>query len=126
MVVVGCGPVGALTANLLGARGVDTLVVERSTTPHGQSRAFSCDDEALRVYQQAGLLDRVRAEVSVPPLAEYVNRRAGSSPGSPCRRSTSVTGIRRCTSSTSPGSNGPCRPGWTGSTTSGSPSAPSW
>ena len=71
--VVGCGPVGALTANLLGARGVSTLVVERSATPHGQPRAFSCDDEALRIYQQAGLLDEVRDETIAPPLVEYVN-----------------------------------------------------
>ncbi|MFI7332939.1 bifunctional 3-(3-hydroxy-phenyl)propionate/3-hydroxycinnamic acid hydroxylase MhpA [Micromonospora aurantiaca (nom. illeg.)] len=71
--VVGCGPVGALTANLLGARGVTTLVVERSATPHGQPRAFSCDDEALRIYQQAGLLDEVRDETIAPPLVEYVN-----------------------------------------------------
>ncbi|RLQ04789.1 bifunctional 3-(3-hydroxy-phenyl)propionate/3-hydroxycinnamic acid hydroxylase [Micromonospora sp. BL1] len=71
--VIGCGPVGALTANLLGARGVTTLVVERSAAPHGQPRAFSCDDEALRIYQQAGLLDEVRDEMVAPPLVEYVN-----------------------------------------------------
>ncbi|MEU5902998.1 bifunctional 3-(3-hydroxy-phenyl)propionate/3-hydroxycinnamic acid hydroxylase [Micromonospora sp. NPDC047467] len=72
--VIGCGPVGALTANLLGARGVTTLVVERSAAPHGQPRAFSCDDEALRIYQQADLLDEVRGETIAPPLVEYVNR----------------------------------------------------
>ncbi|MGW3895472.1 bifunctional 3-(3-hydroxy-phenyl)propionate/3-hydroxycinnamic acid hydroxylase [Micromonospora profundi] len=71
--VIGCGPVGALTANLLGARGVTTLVVERSVAPHGQPRAFSCDDEALRIYQQAGLLDEIRGETIAPPLVEYVN-----------------------------------------------------
>ncbi|HEY0701001.1 MAG TPA: bifunctional 3-(3-hydroxy-phenyl)propionate/3-hydroxycinnamic acid hydroxylase, partial [Micromonospora sp.] len=71
--VVGCGPVGALTANLLGARGVDTLVVERSTTPHGQPRAFSCDDEALRILQQAGLADQIGADLHVPSLVRYVD-----------------------------------------------------
>ncbi|MEU8367296.1 bifunctional 3-(3-hydroxy-phenyl)propionate/3-hydroxycinnamic acid hydroxylase [Micromonospora tulbaghiae] len=71
--VIGCGPVGALTANLLGARGVTTLVVERSAAAHGQPRAFSCDDEALRIYQQAGLLDEVRDEMVAPSLVEYVN-----------------------------------------------------
>ncbi|WP_367128577.1 bifunctional 3-(3-hydroxy-phenyl)propionate/3-hydroxycinnamic acid hydroxylase [Saccharothrix sp. HUAS TT1] len=73
VVVVGCGPVGALTANLLGARGVRTLVVERSTEPHGQPRAFSCDDEALRIYQQAGLRDVVARDMHQPDRAEYVN-----------------------------------------------------
>lgn len=73
VVVVGCGPVGALTANLLGARGVRTLVVERDTAPHRQPRAFSCDDEALRIYQQAGLLDEVAKDMYPPKRAEYVN-----------------------------------------------------
>ncbi|GAB1509170.1 bifunctional 3-(3-hydroxy-phenyl)propionate/3-hydroxycinnamic acid hydroxylase [Actinophytocola sp. KF-1] len=73
VLVVGCGPVGALTANLLGVRGVRTLVVEHSTEPHGQPRAFSCDDEALRIYQQAGLRDEVVADMHVPSAAEYVN-----------------------------------------------------
>jgi 3-(3-hydroxy-phenyl)propionate hydroxylase len=73
VLVVGCGPVGAVTANLLGARGVRTLVVERSPEPHGQPRAFSCDDEALRVYQQAGLRDEVAAGMHTPSVADYVN-----------------------------------------------------
>ncbi|GAA1607764.1 bifunctional 3-(3-hydroxy-phenyl)propionate/3-hydroxycinnamic acid hydroxylase [Catellatospora bangladeshensis] len=74
VVIIGCGPVGALTANLLGVRGVSTLVVERSALPHGQPRAFSCDDEALRVYQQAGLLGQVGPYMHRPVLANYVNR----------------------------------------------------
>ncbi len=73
VVVVGCGPVGALTANLLAARGISTLVVERSTAPHGQPRAFSCDDEALRIYQQAGLLDQIAGDLHQPERADYVN-----------------------------------------------------
>lgn len=75
VVVVGCGPVGALTANLLGARGVRTLVVERAVGPHGQPRAFSCDDEALRIYQQAGLREVVAKDMHPPSVAEYVNAR---------------------------------------------------
>lgn len=73
VVVVGCGPVGALTANLLGVRGVRTLVVERDTAPHRQPRAFSCDDEALRIYQQAGLRGEVAKDMYPPRRAEYVN-----------------------------------------------------
>ncbi|MEH1013178.1 bifunctional 3-(3-hydroxy-phenyl)propionate/3-hydroxycinnamic acid hydroxylase [Micromonospora sp. CPCC 206060] len=73
--VIGCGPVGALTANLLGARGISTLVVERSVAPHGQPRAFSCDDETLRIYQQADLFDQVSRGMHAPTVAEYINRR---------------------------------------------------
>ncbi|GAA1737087.1 bifunctional 3-(3-hydroxy-phenyl)propionate/3-hydroxycinnamic acid hydroxylase [Luedemannella helvata] len=71
--VVGCGPVGALTANLLGVHGVSTLVLERSVEPHGQPRAFSADDEALRIYQQAGLAGQLMADMYPSPVAEYVN-----------------------------------------------------
>ncbi|MEV0460746.1 bifunctional 3-(3-hydroxy-phenyl)propionate/3-hydroxycinnamic acid hydroxylase [Catellatospora methionotrophica] len=73
VLVVGCGPVGALTANLLGRRGVTTLVVERSPGPHGQPRAFSCDDEALRIYQQAGLLAEVRDGMRTAGLVDYTD-----------------------------------------------------
>lgn len=73
VLIVGCGPVGALTANLLGCRGVSTLVVERSRDPHGQPRAFSCDDEALRIYQQAGLLAEVSAGMRAAPLVDYTD-----------------------------------------------------
>ncbi len=73
VVVVGCGPVGALTANLLGVHGVSTLVLERSVEPHGQPRAFSADDEALRIYQQAGLAEQILADMYPSPVAEYVN-----------------------------------------------------
>ena len=59
--IVGCGPVGALTANLLGLQGVRVLVLERDTAEHGQPRAFSCDDEALRIYQMAGLAETLHA-----------------------------------------------------------------
>ncbi|WP_246158789.1 bifunctional 3-(3-hydroxy-phenyl)propionate/3-hydroxycinnamic acid hydroxylase [Catellatospora sichuanensis] len=73
VLIVGCGPVGALTANLLGRRGVSTLVVERSREPHGQPRAFSCDDEALRIYQQAGLLAEVSAGMRSAPVVDYTD-----------------------------------------------------
>ncbi|MCP3138692.1 bifunctional 3-(3-hydroxy-phenyl)propionate/3-hydroxycinnamic acid hydroxylase MhpA [Pyxidicoccus xibeiensis] len=63
VVIAGGGPVGVLTANLLGLHGVRVLVVERESTPHGQPRAFSCDDEALRIYQSAGLLDALKPDL---------------------------------------------------------------
>ena len=69
--VVGCGPVGALAANLLGAQGVRVVVLERERAEHGQPRAFSCDDEALRVYQAAGLVERVRAGMARAGVVHY-------------------------------------------------------
>ncbi|WP_164020034.1 bifunctional 3-(3-hydroxy-phenyl)propionate/3-hydroxycinnamic acid hydroxylase [Pyxidicoccus trucidator] len=56
VIIVGCGPVGAMAANLLGQQGVRTLVIERETEPNGQSRAFSLDDETQRIFQSVGLV----------------------------------------------------------------------
>lgn len=77
VVISGCGPVGALTANLLGQLGVKTLVLERDVAPHGEPRAFSCDDEALRIYQAAGLLDVLREGMRQNQFVEYVDGRGG-------------------------------------------------
>jgi 3-(3-hydroxy-phenyl)propionate hydroxylase len=69
--VVGCGPVGAAVANLLGLRGLRVMVLERERAAHGQPRAFSCDDEALRVYQAAGLVDEVRRDMARAGVVHY-------------------------------------------------------
>jgi 3-(3-hydroxy-phenyl)propionate hydroxylase len=71
VVIVGCGPVGAVAANLLGLEGLRVMVLERETVPHAQPRAFSCDDEALRVYQAAGLVDQVRAHMARASVVHY-------------------------------------------------------
>lgn len=58
--IVGCGPIGAVVANFLGMAGLRCAVLERETGTHMQPRAFSCDDEALRIYQQIGLVEQLR------------------------------------------------------------------
>ncbi|WP_169787069.1 bifunctional 3-(3-hydroxy-phenyl)propionate/3-hydroxycinnamic acid hydroxylase [Hyalangium minutum] len=55
VIVVGCGPVGAIAANYLGLQGLRTLVIERDLSTFSIPRAFSCDDEAQRNFQAAGL-----------------------------------------------------------------------
>ncbi|MEJ8669324.1 FAD-dependent monooxygenase [Streptomyces sp. MS1.AVA.1] len=59
VVIVGYGPVGAMVANLLGQAGVRTIVLERDTEPHTMPRAGATDDEVLRVFQAAGLVDEL-------------------------------------------------------------------
>ncbi|ATB35649.1 hypothetical protein CYFUS_001063 [Cystobacter fuscus] len=72
VLISGCGPVGALTANLLGQHGVRTLVLEREFVHHGQPRAITCDDEALRIYQSVGFAEVMDAHMYTCPEVELV------------------------------------------------------
>jgi 3-(3-hydroxy-phenyl)propionate hydroxylase len=60
IVVVGCGPVGALLANLAGVEGLSTLVIDREAAPHPLPRAVHLDHEMMRLFQSAGLIDAIR------------------------------------------------------------------
>lgn len=59
VLVVGAGPVGMTLAVLLAARGVSVEIVERNPGSSNEPKAISLDDEALRVYQSAGIVDEV-------------------------------------------------------------------
>jgi 3-(3-hydroxy-phenyl)propionate hydroxylase len=63
VVIVGAGPVGLTLANLLGLHGVRTLVIERNERLEGEPRAVTLDDESLRTFQNAGLVDQVLENV---------------------------------------------------------------
>lgn len=57
--VIGCGPVGALAGNLLGQRGVPTLILERESDVYHLPRAAHFDDEIMRILQAVGLHHRM-------------------------------------------------------------------
>ncbi len=59
--IVGCGPVGALLANLLGQAGVSVVVIEREAAIYPLPRAIHFDGEVMRIFQSAGLCDAVEA-----------------------------------------------------------------
>jgi 3-(3-hydroxy-phenyl)propionate hydroxylase len=63
VVVIGCGPVGALASNLLGRAGLRTLVIEQEAQPYPLPRAVHLDHEMMRLFQSAGVIDRVRADM---------------------------------------------------------------
>lgn len=67
VVVVGAGPVGMTAAALLAARGLRVVVLERNATTSNEPKAISLDDEALRSYQGAGVVDRI-LRVIVPGI----------------------------------------------------------
>ena len=59
LLIVGCGPVGAVAANLAGAAGLSTCVVERGEDVVDLPRAIHFDAHVMRILQQAGVADEV-------------------------------------------------------------------
>ena len=71
VLIVGAGPTGLMTANLLGQAGVETLVIERNSSTVDEPRAVSIDDEALRTIQAAGLIDQVIGDLMLDYGSHY-------------------------------------------------------
>lgn len=61
--VIGYGPTGVTAANLLGRMGLKVAVIERDSDIYARARAISTDEEVLRIWQQAGLADRLSADM---------------------------------------------------------------
>lgn len=75
VLVVGGGPVGLSVANLLVARDVPVLLVERNAATSADPKAISLDDESLRALAAAGLAERV-LDIVVPGTGtRYYDRR---------------------------------------------------
>jgi 3-(3-hydroxy-phenyl)propionate hydroxylase len=59
VIVVGAGPVGMTMAVLLSRLGLSVVILEQQNSPSSTPKAISLDDESLRTYQAAGIVDRV-------------------------------------------------------------------
>ncbi len=57
--IIGCGPVGALAACLLGKAGLSVIVLEKEPSHYPLPRAVHLDHEMMRLFQSAGVIDRV-------------------------------------------------------------------
>lgn len=71
--IVGFGPVGAMLANLLGQAGVNTVILERDIKPHTLPRAGSTDDEVMRIFQAAGLIEQLLPALDLGQSAEFLS-----------------------------------------------------
>jgi 2-polyprenyl-6-methoxyphenol hydroxylase-like FAD-dependent oxidoreductase len=76
--VIGAGPVGLLTALLLGRRGWQVEVLERQATAYGRPRAVHLDHEAARILQNAGIMDGLAPQTEV--MDSYLWRNAAGTP----------------------------------------------
>src|SRR5450432_3176665 len=74
--IVGAGPVGLMLANLLGAAGVQVIVLERNRGLIGRPRAIAYDAETLRLFAQVGLLDEISPGLVHTPHVRHLNARA--------------------------------------------------
>ena len=73
--IVGAGPVGLMTANLLGLAGIRVLVLERNAGLLGLPRAIAYDAETLRLFSQVGLFDEISPGLIQDPHVRYLNAR---------------------------------------------------
>ncbi|WP_129284492.1 bifunctional 3-(3-hydroxy-phenyl)propionate/3-hydroxycinnamic acid hydroxylase [Streptomyces sp. GZWMJZ-114] len=74
LALVGFGPVGQTLALLLGRAGYDVVVLERWPAPYDLPRAVHFDHEIGRIFQAAGVGERVRAVTDpVPDFYEWQN-----------------------------------------------------
>ncbi len=73
VLIVGAGPTGLLTANLLGQVGIRVLIVDRSPEPLNLPRAISIDDEGCRSIDAAGLGEDLRQIIRPGAGSRYVD-----------------------------------------------------
>jgi 3-(3-hydroxy-phenyl)propionate hydroxylase len=75
VLIVGAGPVGLTVANLLAARDVPVVLVERNATTSDEAKAISLDDESLRTLQAADLAEAVLGIVVPGTGTRYYDRK---------------------------------------------------
>ncbi|MFZ2173141.1 MAG: bifunctional 3-(3-hydroxy-phenyl)propionate/3-hydroxycinnamic acid hydroxylase, partial [Rhodococcus sp. (in: high G+C Gram-positive bacteria)] len=76
--VIGYGPTGVTAANILGQLGLKVLVVERDPDIYARARAISTDEEVMRIWQQAGLADRLQQDMLPGKPVAFVDARGES------------------------------------------------
>jgi len=73
VVIVGFGPVGAALANMLGMRGIRTVVLERELDVYPLPRAAHIDHQGLRLLQEIDCLDKVLPDMIPNRRLDLVN-----------------------------------------------------
>lgn len=75
VLVIGAGPTGLTTANLLADLGVRVIIIDKLPGPSDEPRAISVTDETLRIMQQIGIMDRLAPEMLMDTGSRYYGRK---------------------------------------------------
>ncbi len=73
VLILGAGPVGLTLANLLGGYGISTLVADAGEKLIDYPRGVGLDDESLRTFQTAGVVDQVLPHTTPQHIMRMVN-----------------------------------------------------
>ena len=73
VLILGAGPVGLTLANLLGGYGVRTLVADAGDKLIDYPRGVGLDDESLRTFQTAGVVEQVLPHTTPQHIMRMVN-----------------------------------------------------
>ncbi|WP_181148046.1 FAD-dependent oxidoreductase [Arthrobacter sp. MYb213] len=71
VLIIGAGPTGLTTANLLADAGLSVALIEANPGSGDEPRAISATDETLRVMQHLGIMDRLAPEMLMDTGARY-------------------------------------------------------
>jgi 3-(3-hydroxy-phenyl)propionate hydroxylase len=73
VLIVGAGPVGLTLANLLGGYGISAIVADAGEKLIDYPRGVGLDDESLRSFQAAGVVERVLPHTTPQHIMRMVN-----------------------------------------------------
>lgn len=63
IIVVGCGPTGAMVSSLLGQYSIPHVVLERDEEVNSDPRGIALDDDGIRCLQACGIYDKIFTEI---------------------------------------------------------------
>ena len=63
VVIIGCGPTGALLSALLGKFGVKNIILEKESDITNDPRGITLDEDGIRFLQEVGIYDKVYTEI---------------------------------------------------------------
>ncbi len=72
VIIAGLGPTGATLAGLLGQAGVRVAVFDRLPDLYPLPRAIGLDHEAMRIFQQLGLAEKIMPHIAAYRPSEYL------------------------------------------------------